>query len=117
MVLLAGHLMAVARAAVISIHSKVDALTPHTLVRVVNVEAIFGVNLSRFMLARPMPKSQAFGYRTGLHRHVLDLLSVKSPELKILDRLNLYNLSVIRFLLIKLSGYILPQLASLIDLA
>ena len=109
--------MAVVRAAVISIHSKVDALTPHTPVRVVNVEAILGVKLLRVITSRPMPKSQAFRYRTGLHRHVLDLLSVKSPELKILDRLNLYNLSVIRFLLIKLRGYILPQLASLIDLA
>jgi len=117
LVLLAGYLKAVARAAVISIHSKVDALTPHTLVRVVYVEAIFGVNLSRFMLARPMPKSQAFGYRTSLHCHVLDLLLVLRPELKILDRVNLYNLSVVRSLLIELSGDILPQLACLIDLA
>ena len=69
------------------------------------------------MLARPMPKSQAFGYRTSLHRDVLDLLLVLRPELEILDRVNLYNLSVFRSLLIELSGDIVPQLACLIDLA
>ncbi len=39
------------------------------------------------------------------------------PEHEILDRFNLNNLCVTRSLLIKMSGYIVPQLACLIDLA
>jgi hypothetical protein len=69
------------------------------------------------MLARPMPKPQAFWYQTSLHRDILDLLLILRPELEILDRVNLDNLSVVRSLLIKLSGDIVPQLACLIDLA
>jgi len=69
------------------------------------------------MLTSPVPKSQAFGCLTSLHRDVLDLLLVLGPQLEILDHVNLYNLRVIRPLLIELSGDIEPQLVCLIDLA
>ena len=115
LVLLTGHLIAVFFAAVASIHSEVDALAPHTLVGVVDVESILSVNLFRVNITSPVPKSQAFGFLIIFVRNDLDLLVVMGPKWKILDDLNREDFPVIsRFSFLKLCVNLFPEFACLV---
>lgn len=64
-------------AAVISIYSKVDGLTPHTLVRVVNVEANTTVDYLWRSIFCSMPKFKAVWFYASCHPfHIYDLILV-----------------------------------------